>query len=76
MLYLLSQHSDTQMGLYNQPRVRCRQLLFWTKTPRPKITTMKNVFQLYTEFFYAPYSTERRQPYILALNPATNRSDI
>lgn len=45
---------------------------FGKKTPRPKITTTKNVFKVYTEFFYAPYSILRRQLYILVPIPATN----
>lgn len=76
MLYLLPQHSDAQSGMYNQPRARFLQLLFRPKTPRPKITTTENVFEAHTEFSYATFSMERRQPYILVPILATNRSDI
>lgn len=48
---------------------------FGEKTSRPKITTTKTVFKVYTAFFHAPSSILRRQLYILVLIPATNLSD-
>lgn len=65
MPYLLSQHSDTQMGMYNQPRVRLLWLIFQWKNSKTKITTTKNISKVHTEFFHAPQSILRRQLYIL-----------
>lgn len=48
---------------------------FSEKTPRPKITTTKNIFQVYTEFFQASFSILRRQLYILVPILATNLPD-
>lgn len=45
MLYLLSQHTNTQMGVYIQPRVSFLPLLFWPKTPRPKKSHHEKHFQ-------------------------------
>lgn len=45
MPYLLSQHSDTQMGMYNQPRVRLLWLIFWQKNSKTKDNNHWKCFQ-------------------------------
>lgn len=45
MLYLLPQHSDTQMGMYNQPRVRLLWLIFQRRNSKTKDNNHLKYFQ-------------------------------